>query len=343
MATTINDVARVAGVSKSTVSRVLNKSGPVSQETELRVRKAVSMLGYRPSFLGRSLATQKSYSIAIIVPDIRNPFFAHVCWQAERIMREHGYSAIICNTGNQTSEEETYLQLMKDRSVDGILIASAIGDATNIINFKAREEMPVVLFDVAVVGYDIPTVSVDDVYGGYEMTKYLIELGHRRIVFATSDVTYAERQRLEGYRLALREAGLPVDESLIVVNDEADWSRARCDQLVRYMTSEGRPTAIFCSNDLKAIRTYEILRSLGLRVPEDVSVAGYDDIELVGMISPPLTTMAQPIDQMVETGIMMLIAELQGRQLQERKREFKPVLVRRQSCAPPNESVGGTV
>jgi len=340
---TINDVAKVAGVSKSTVSRVLNKSGGVSPETERQVLKVVSALNYRPSFLARGLATQKSYSIAIVVPDIRNPFFAHMCWKAERTMREHGYSAIICNTGNQTSEEAIYLKHMKDRSVDGIFIASAIGDATNIINFKVREDTPVLLFDVAVVGYDIPTVSVDDLYGGREMTKYLIEIGHRRIVFATSDVTYAESQRLEGYKVALREAGLPVDENLIIVNDEAEWSRGQCDRLVELMTSGQRPTAVFCSNDLKAIRTYGILREHGIEVPDDVSVVGYDNLDFVGMMSPPLTTMAQPIDQMVEAGVSMLIAELQGQRMQERKREFRPVLIKRQSCRSPIESVGGAV
>jgi DNA-binding LacI/PurR family transcriptional regulator len=331
---TINDVARVAGVSKSTVSRVLNKSGGVSPETERKVLKAMAALNYRPSFLARGLATQKSYSIAIVVPDIRNPFFAHVCWKAEQIMRDYGYSAIICNTGNQISEEEVYLRRMKDRSVDGIFIASAIGDATNIINFRAQEKIPVLLFDVAVVGYGIPSVSVDDFYGGRRMTEYLIGLGHRRIAFATSDVTYAERQRLSGYKAALWEAGIPVDEQLIIMNDEAEWSRGECQQLVELMTSQTRPTAIFCSNDLKAIRTYGILQRCGLRIPYDVSVVGYDNLDVVEMMSPPLTTMSQPVDEMVEVGVSMLIAELQGQERQEWQREFKPTLVERESCRP---------
>jgi len=331
---TINDVARVAGVSKSTVSRVLNKSGGVSPETEQQVLKAMAALNYRPSFLARGLATQKSYSIAIVVPDIRNPFFAHVCWKAEQVMRDHGYTAIICNTGNQTDEEEVYLRRMKDRRVDGIFIASAIGDATNIINFRAQEKIPVLLFDVAVVGYDIPSVSVDDFYGGRKMTEYLIGIGHRRIAFATSDVTYAERQRLAGYKAALREAGIAVDEELIIMNDEAKWSRGECQQLVELMTSEARPTAIFCSNDLKAIRTYGILQRCGLRIPDDVSVVGYDNLDIVAMMSPPLTTMAQPVDEMVEVGVSMLIAELQGQEREEWQREFKPTLIARESCRP---------
>ncbi|NPV53515.1 MAG: LacI family DNA-binding transcriptional regulator [Firmicutes bacterium] len=335
MKVTINDVARLARVSKSTVSRVLNKSGPVSPDTERLVKQAVSLLNYSPSLLGRSLATKKSYSIAVIVPDIRNPFFAHVCWKAERIMKENGYSAIICNTDNQTSEELTYLKLMKDRSVDGILLAGVVGDATNIINFKAREGIPVVLFDVSVTGYDIPTVTLDDIYGGYEITQYLISLGHRKIAFATSDVTYAERQRLEGYKIALRENGIPFDESLIIVNDESRWRAAECPELVELLNSRGRPTAIFCSNDIKAVRTYEILRESGLRVPEDISVTGYDDIDLARVISPPLTTMAQPIDEMVVVGTSMLISELKGEAIQERHKELKPKLVIRQSCAPP--------
>ena len=339
MTVTINDVARVAGVSKSTVSRVLNKNGYVSKETEQRVLGAVAPLNYRPSFLARGLATQRSYSIAIIVPDIRNPFFAYMCWKAERIMREYGYSAIICNTANLTSEEEIYLTRMKDRSVDGILIASAIGDATNIINFKIQEKIPVLLFDVDVVGYDIPTVSVDDFYGGSEMTKYLIKIGHRRIAFATSDITYAERQRLEGYKSALREAGLPVDEKLIIENAEAEWSSGRCNRLAELITSKARPTAIFCSNDLKAIRTYGILRDYGLEVPDDISVVGYDNLDIVEMMSPPLTTMAQPINEMVEVGVPMLISEMQGVKIDERKREFKPVLIKRQSCKPLTEEV----
>ena len=334
MSITIKDVARVAGVSKATVSRVLNGSENVSKATKNRVLKVIEELNYQPNFMARGLVKQKSYSIAIIVPDIRNPFFAQMCWKAERTMSQYGYSAVICSTNNQTSEEEVYLRNMKERRVDGVLIASAIGDATNIIDFKVREGIKVLLFDVDVRGYEIPTVIVDDIYGGHKMTKYLIELGHRRIAFATSNVTYAERQRLLGYKMALSDVGFPINEDMIIVNDESNWNSGRCDDLVLLMRSEQRPTAIFCSNDLKAFRACEILRNNGVEVPTHVSIAGYDNLELGEIMSPPLTTMAQPIDQMVESGISMLIAELNGEKIERPKKKYRPMLVERESCKP---------
>lgn len=343
MAATISEVAKLARVSISSVSRVLNHTGPFSPSMEKAVMEAVRALNYQPSAVARSLARKRTMSLGCIVPDIRNPFYAQICWRAEQVAKANGYTIIICNTDNNPQEEVKYLRVMKDRRVDGILMAGSLNDATNIINFKAREETPVVLMDFAVEGYDIPCVVLDNLTGAKLMTDYLVSLGHESIVFATSDATSAERMRLEGFRRAMLEHGRHVEPEMVVSIPEKDWRAKEFGPLAELLARpSGRPGAVFCSNDLKAIFVYELVRRLKLSIPRDISVVGYDDIEMASYLGPPLTTVSQPIDAMTAQGMVMLLAEANGDHLAQRRVEMVPQLVIRRSTRPaPGRAQGG--
>jgi LacI family transcriptional regulator len=333
---TINDVANLARVSPATVSRVLNRTGPFSPKVEKAVLEAVKILNYHPSAMARGLAKQRSMTIGVIVPDIRNPFYSQICWRAELIAKSYGYTIIICNIDNDPREEDAYLSVMKDRRVDGILLTGTMKEATKIINYKIKEEIPVVLLDLAVEGYDIPSVVLNNYNGAQLMTDHLVSLGHKRIVFATSNATPAECIRFEGFKLAMLQKGLTLNEEMVVSLPENQWRQKEFGRLEGLLkrNREERPTAVFCSNDLKAIFTYELARRLKLSIPRDLSVVGYDDIEIARWLGPPLTTIAQPIDDMTIKGVEMLLAEIKGHSY-ERRVEMLPKIIIRRSTRPP--------
>ncbi|MDI3548564.1 MAG: LacI family transcriptional regulator [Halanaerobiales bacterium] len=332
MKITIEDVAKIANVSKSTVSRVLNKSGPVSQETKEAVLGAVKILNYRPNQVARSLATKQTHTIGLIVPDIRNPYYSKACWYAERQLYKDKYTTVICNTDNDPGMEKTYLQVLLDRNVDGILTIGGEEDFTNIINFKSREDIPIVLVDREIKGYDIPSITLDNVYGGRLATKFLLDLGHSRIAFATSDFTQSERLRRKGYLLALQDAGIKPRDEYIISRSEEDWKSGKClEDIIKLMNYKEPPTAIFASNDFKALRILSILKTNGFTVPDDVSLIGYDNIEFSSMVEPTLTTLSQPIDKMISIGIKMLLSYINNDKKVPSKKVVKPKLVERKS------------
>jgi LacI family transcriptional regulator len=337
LAVTINEVANLAKVSPTTVSRVINRTGPFSPKVEKAVLEAIRLLNYQPSAMARGLAKNRSMTLGVVVPDIRNPFYAEICWKAEQVAKERGYTILICNSDNNPNGELTYLRVMKDRRVDGVLLTGTVKDATTIINFKIKEEIPVVLLDLDVEGYDIPCVVLHNHNGARLMTEYLLSLGHERICFATSNATEAECDRLEGFRQTLLEKGHLIQEEFIVSISEADWRKKELDALTKLLSRpiHERPTAVFCSNDLKAIFTYELASRLKLNIPRDLTVVGYDNIEITRWLGPPLTTVIQPVDVMTIKGMEMLLAEINQENLPEKRIEMMPELKIRRSARPP--------
>ncbi len=331
MKPTIRDIAKLARVSKSTVSRVINKSGPVSSKTREMVLNAISALKYKPNEIARSLVLKRTKTICLIVQDIRNPYHSHACWYAERVFRNSGYSTIICNADHDLSLEKYYLDAMKYRNVDGILCIGGDRDVTNIIVFHSNEDLPMVLVDREVRGSNISTVTLDNVYGGGLVVDYLFSLGHLRIAFATSDYTEAERRRLEGYILAHKKRSFEPDDTLIISQGEEMWYSGECPPLMELLKNKNRPTAIFASNDYKALQVMRILKKKGIQIPDEISVVGYDDIELTSMLHPALTTVHQPIDRMIEAGADILIKLMQGKIDTYVQKVMKPWLVERES------------
>ncbi|HEY8531534.1 MAG TPA: LacI family DNA-binding transcriptional regulator [Limnochorda sp.] len=334
MAPTIWDVARLAQVSKSTVSRVLNGDPGVAPETARRVLEAAKALRYRPNHIARSLVKRQTRTLGLVIPDQRNPFYALASWAAEHEAYGRGYSVIVGNTDNDPSKETSYLQLLDARLVDGMLLIGGVQDASAIVRHASSSTTPMVLVDRDVgPAFSIPAVTLDNIAGGREMTEFLLNLGHRRIAFVTSEYTAAERDRRIGYEQALQAAGLPADPALIIRLEEDAWKAGRLEPLEALLLQEGRPTAIFASNDLKALFVYRLANRLGLRIPDDLSVVGYDDIEVADLLQPPLTTMAQPIEAMARTGTRTLIHLIEGTQPEESQLRFTAELRVRASAA----------
>jgi DNA-binding LacI/PurR family transcriptional regulator len=328
---TINDIAKITNVSKSTISRVLNESGPVSEHTRSVVAKAIKSLNYHPNEIARSLSLKKTHTIGLIVEDIRNPWYAQACWSAERIFRKDEYRTVICNADNDPEQEGYLLNMMKFRNVEGILCIGMQEDATSILNFKSREDIPITLVDREIKGYNIHTVNFDNVYGGQIATEHLFSLGHTEIAFLTSGFTDAERSRQEGYIAAFRNRGLAVSRGYIITQSEEDWHKGECPGLVALMKRSRRPTALFASNDYKALQTLKLLRSMNIHVPADISLVGYDDIEAASIITPTLTTVHQPIDKMIELGARMLMDQIREEGGKVTKKILRPWLVERES------------
>ncbi len=331
MKVTINDIAKIANVSKSTISRVLNESGPVSDRTRKAVTKAIKSLNYHPNEIARSLSLKKTHTIGLIVQDIRNPYYAYACWYAEQIFRKDDYRTIICNADNNPEQESYLLNMMKFRNVEGILCIGMQEDATSILNFKSREDLPLALVDREIKGYKVHTVNFDNIYGGQLVVDYLFSLNHRKIAFLTSGFTDAERSRQEGYLAAHRNRSVPVEKGYIITQPEEVWHRGECPGLLSLMKHGHAPTALFASNDYKAMHVLKILRRMNIQVPHDISLVGYDDIEPASMISPALTTVHQPIDKMIDLGARMLLDQIHGTATRFEKNMLKPWLVERES------------
>jgi len=328
---TIDGIAKLANVSKSTVSRVINQSGPVSKKTREAVLHAIESVNYQPNEIARSLTLKRTNAIGLIVQDIRNPYYARACWHAERIFRKYGYITIICSADNDPDMEESFLTAMKYRNVDGVICIGGEEDATNILHFKSREELPIVLIDREVKGYSIPTVTLDNVYGGQLVVDFLFSLGHSKIAFVTSDFTEAERHRLEGYLAAHRNRGLTVDKTYIISQSEELWHIGGCPKLLRILSQNDGPTALFASNDYKALQVLRLLKTNNISVPDEISVVGYDDIEVASIVHPALTTVHQPIDKMIDLGVKMLLKQINGEGERSEQRVMKPWLVERES------------
>jgi LacI family transcriptional regulator len=293
---TIADVASHAGVSKTTVSHVISGNRPVSSDTRIRVELAIAELGYRPDGIARSLRTRRTHMVALIIPDITNPFYPALARGLEEEMGDGGYRAFICNSDGRTEQELGFLEEVCDRRVDGIVLDS----------FHLTEE------DVeAVTGGHVPVVWIggtpdahpgvdsvrpDDEQGAFEATMHLVDRGHRAIAMIDGPPGSGTSRR-HGYLRALRHAGLdPVPASPL----RSDWTReAGAQALPRLRRASPRPTAVFCSNDLTAIGLIDAAHGHAIAVPDELAVVGFDDIDEAAMTTPPLTTVANPA---LETG-----------------------------------------
>lgn len=328
---TINEIAKIANVSKSTISRVLNKSGPVSSKTQRTVMDAVEALNYKPNEIARSLALKRTKTIGLIIQDIRNQYYAQACWHTERILRKQGYTTIICNADNDPKVEESFLTGLRYKNVDGILCIGVQEDATSIVTFNSREEIPLVLVDRRIQGYNIPSVNLDNIKGGELVADLLVRLGHKKVMFVTSDYTDAENLRLEGFKNGLQRRGIHLDLDHIIKQSEEVWLQGTCDAFTKILELKERPTAVFASNDNKALRILRLLRQRNIAVPKDMSVVGFDDIETASIVHPSLTTVHQPIDKMVEQGTKMLLNFINGEPAEAGQQVLQPWLIERES------------
>lgn len=306
---TILDVARTAGVSPATVSRVLSESShPVSARGRRRVLAAAQKLAYIPNLQARSLLTNQTAALGVLIPDVSNPYYAAVLRGIEDAVGSTGRTVILCNTDRNPEKQRLYLRALMERRVDGLIVAGgSFGRAETELT---GGDLPVVM--IGRHPARLPSVRIDNVEAAALATGHLIALGHRRIVhLAGPSVSLTASDRLKGYRRALEAASIPVEPELIV---EVGFAPLRAGPAVRAaFGAPRRPTAVLAANDQVAIGAIRAFHELGLRVPDDVSVVGFDDTPLASYTVPSLTTVAVPTYALGRTAVELMAAALAGR------------------------------
>ncbi len=310
MAPTIRDVARLAGVSKSTVSRVLNSDPNVSEDARRAVTAAMKEMRYTPNALARGLSTRRTGTIGLIISDITNPFHAEVARGVEDLAADYESNVILCNTDSRPKKEAAYVDLLLEKRVDGIIFTSVKMNESDVTDLRARH-VPFVFAGRSLPDVDADSVVVDNVLGGSQATNHLLALGHQRIAYiAGPSHVSASMDRFDGYCQALRRAGLEPDPDLVA---EGDFRQEGGYRAMSLLLGRGGPlTAVFAANDYMAIGALEAVLERGLRVPEDVAVVGFDDILFAGLHLVQLTTVAQPKYDMGAIAARILFERITG-------------------------------
>lgn len=312
MAVTIRDVAKLAGVSPMTVSRVINGSPKVTPETRERVEAAIAELHYVPNTLARGLTQQRSGTIGMVVPDLGDPFFTLVLRGAEQVARGAGYRVIVCNTNSDGELEASYIENLIANQVDGVILAPVDNASKRIIDWMAARPMPHVLIDRSIPGVQADIVQGDSVGGARVLVDHLVALGHRRIGHITeSQSVSTARDRFQGYREAIEANGIPYDPALVAEGAGATIDGAHAATL-ELLGRGGPPSAILAVNNLAAVGVVLALRESGVAVPGDIAVACFDDIELAAYLCPFLTVMAQPATMYGSLATELLLDRIQG-------------------------------
>ncbi len=340
---TLADVARRAGVALSTVSAVLNNRSDcfVSKKTRQRILKAAEELGYRPNYLARSLAKGKTETIGLVIYEVSNPYFACLADEIERHVQQAGYQLLLCtNRGVGEIDDRSNLELLSNQRVDGILLwASRYPPEGYTVPLpkKVKSRLPIV-----VLGYrtldKTDYVAIDREAGTYQATKHLIGLGHQRIGYlAPPWGATPDHPKFAGVRKALQEAGLP--EPVIILSEGHTREAGRL-AVKRFYEEHSLPTALVCYNDLVAIGAYRGLRDLGLRVPDDVALVGFDGIEEGEYLDPPLTSVVVPVATLSQRAVEFLLRRINGEAKSPQQEEIVPELLVRGSCGT-RENEGG--
>jgi DNA-binding LacI/PurR family transcriptional regulator len=301
---TIKEVALKAGVCIKTISNVVNNPGIVKKATRDRVLQAIAELDYRPSASARAMVTRSRRLIAFLLSDVTNPAYPEMVEVVTSLARQKGFMLLLCNTGRDPVEEEHYLDLIIEQQADGVIISSASADSCSM-DALTKRGIHVVLFNRRPSMYSVNYIGVDNEGGGHAAASHLIKGGHRRIAFIRGDVgssTSEERER--GYRRALADNGIEADESLIVLGDYRSDEASRASS--ELLTRRDRPTAVFAANDVMAMAVIDTANSLGLAVPEDLAVVGFDDIPIASNRMIALTTVRSGLRELAGEATKLL-------------------------------------
>lgn len=306
---TIQDVAKAAGVSVATVSRVINNSTSVSAGTKELVLGAVKRLDYRPNLLGRNLRRTETRLILVLLPNISNPYYSRLVKGIEDVGHRNGYNVMLCNTDSDPGREKLYLDLLKNRLADGVIfMAPSLG--RNELT-ETGKSFPVVQCSEYKEGARVSHVSIDNSAAAQKAVKHLLALGHRRIGMISCDNDFlSTAHREEGYRKALLDVGIKPEEELVRDGDYSFKSGLRAAG--QLLSLRDRPTAVFCISDLMAVGAIRAAKDNGLRVPEDFAVVGFDNISLASMYDPMLTTISQPKYDLGATAMELLLRQIRG-------------------------------
>lgn len=308
---TISDVAREANVSVATVSRVLNNSAIVLPETSRRVKETIAQLQYEPNQMARNFRKNESRVILILAPNITNPYYSNILSGIGASARRLGYSFMVCTTEGESRREIEYLDMLPKRRADGAILLALALEEPELMRYASK--YPIVQCSEYAPGTTIPHVAVDNYQAAYRMTEYLLHNGHRRIAMISSVNNYpSTKLRLQGYKDALTAAGIEPDDAMVRYAG-FDYSYSSGLAAASSLLAESnRPTAIFCISDTLALGAINAAQDMGMNVPEDVSVVGFDDVELTTMFRPSITTMAQPCFQLGECAMELLLYQLRG-------------------------------
>jgi LacI family transcriptional regulator len=335
MKTTIRDIAREAKVSVTSVSLVLNnKKNTIPEATRERIKQVAKQMNYSPNQMAVGLVTKKTKTIGLIVPDISNAFFADLARSIENNLSALGYSLILSNSNNSLKESRQYVDILVNRGVDGLIISFSGDDSDDVkekqslVNTLNKLDIPLISLDSWMEGLSCPGVSVYHSKGGYFATKYLIDLGHKRIgCISGKNGNYSSDRRLKGYKKALEDAGLAFNSSYVCEGDYQYKSGYNCGKKLL----DTNITAIFVSNDLMAYGVYLAAKEKGVKIPEELSIIGFDDLFFSSMLSVPLTTIRQSVDTLGELACDLLFKRIKKETLDQDFIQLEPDLVIRSS------------
>jgi DNA-binding LacI/PurR family transcriptional regulator len=326
--TTLSDVAKAAGVTPMTVSRVVNQNGYVSEETREKVLRVIKELNYRRNGLARGLKRQKTETIGLVLGDIANPFSAELSRAVRDVTTQRGYNLFICISEHSAKEDVAAFEALTDHQVDGIIVATR----SNRIGDNYLAEMIERGVSVVCIGRDFhdenaDNVTADALHGGFQATQHLIDLGHRKIAFIGATLASGKNlKRFQGYLKALKENNLPIEERFITGNSEASddapgysTEKLGYEAMKRLLVLPNRPTAVFARNDFTAIGAINAIKESGLQIPKDISIVGFDDIPMAMHTSPTLTTVRQPTRRQGSLAAEFLLRRIEAKEFVERE------------------------
>jgi DNA-binding LacI/PurR family transcriptional regulator len=331
MKATIYDIAKEAGVSIATVSKVINGKGRISQETRSAVIAIMERLDFQPSVIASALTGKKTFTLGLLVPDVSNPFFAEIARAIEDQGHQLGYSVVMCNTDNKDEKVERYISLLLQKSVDGIIIATGI-EKKEILEQLLAKGLPIVLIARELPLIAVDTVVVDDYVGGCLAASHLLQIGHKEIaILAESQKVSSSRERIRGFRQTMSDAGLTLNEQWLRVCDyKVEDGKNKALELLH---EDHRPTAIFACNDMLAVGVLQAAKEMKMIVPNELSIISFDNTILSSVTNPPLTTIAQPMEQMGKHAVNLIVENIkEGNQLKQRI-VLRPEFILRESTS----------
>ncbi len=333
--TTIKDIAKIANVSHTTVSRALNNQARIRNETKEKILSIAKELNYRPNFIARSLVMRRSKMLGLVITTIANPFYTEIAQGIEATASKLGYSIILCSTHSDLATEKLYVDMLRSKGVDGIIFTSAHMGDPNILEL-AEEGFPIILVNRRtyhpVVQEKVDYVGIDNIQGGFLAVEHLIKLGHRRIgIIGGSSESSVGFERLEGGKMALSAYGLEKRDDYFLEGDFLKESGYRGG--MKFIGMAEPPTAIFAANDHMALGTYQAVVEEGKEVPEDIAIVGFNDIEFTAMKGIELTTVGQKKYEMGSLSVETLVERIEGRKTDLPKEIIlKPELIVRKTC-----------
>lgn len=325
MKVTIYEVAKGAGVSTATVSKVINNTGNMREETRKRVWNVIKEMNYHPNLVASALTGKGTQTLGLLVPDISNPFFSAMARQIEHYADVQGMSVIMCSVDGNIEKERKYIELLRGKQVDGFIIASSFQD-TELLKGIIKEGFPIVMLSYDDASIEVPKVTIDDFKGGYEAASHLYDKGHRNMAIIVEH-TNSSNLRTYGYRVALEARGVEfLEENVYKTTASIENGKASFEEIFHKVNRDS-PTAIFACNDLLAIGVIQGATERGMKIPDDLAIIGFDNTILATTTVPGLTTISQPIAEMAEKTVNLIISEIQQKKKVIKRVLFNPELI----------------